>query len=56
MDNKDVIKKNLTAPAQQKMRNDLDFLNEISKQDKKNESGSTTKSNSIRNKMDKYLH
>lgn len=57
IDNKDVIKKNLITPAQQKIKNDLDFLNEYNSITAKNvQSNSTSKNNSIRSKMDKYLH
>jgi hypothetical protein len=57
IDNKDIIKKNLVAPAQQQLKNDLNFLNEFgSKPDKKSDNSSTAKKNSIRSKMDKYIH
>jgi hypothetical protein len=57
IDNKEIIKKNLVAPAQQTLKNDLDFLNDFgSKPDKKSDTGSPAKNNSIRSKMDKYLH
>lgn len=55
MDNKDVIKKNLVAPAQQHMKNDLDFLVELSNKPEKSTQNDTAKVNSIRDKMSKYL-
>ena len=53
MDNKDLIKKNLSVPSQQKMKNDINFLDEISKPEKA--ANSSVNSNSIRDKMSKYL-
>jgi cell division GTPase FtsZ len=55
MDNKEVIKKNLSNPAQQKMKNDINFLNEFSIKPDKVIQTDTTKVNSIRDKMSKYL-
>lgn len=55
MDNKDVIKKNL-SPAKQTMKNDFDFLDDISSQAaKKKPSNDAAKGESIRDKMNKYL-
>ncbi len=56
IDNKDVIKKNMVTPAQQKMKNDLDFLNEFNSEKKNTKANNDVKGNSIRSKMDKYLH
>jgi cell division GTPase FtsZ len=54
MDNKDLIKKNLSVPSQQKMKNDINFLDELSKPEKAANNNSA-KGNSIRDKMSKYL-
>jgi hypothetical protein len=55
MDNKDVIKKNLTATTQQKMKNDINFLDEINNsQDKKSSPKESPKVNNKRDIMDKY--
>ncbi len=53
MDNKDLIKKNLSVPTQQKLKNDINFLEELSKPDKA--VNNSSKGNSIRDKMSKYL-
>jgi cell division GTPase FtsZ len=54
MDNKEVIKKNLSVPAQQTMKRDINFLDELSNPDKVRQKDSV-KGNSIRDKMSKYL-
>ncbi len=53
IDNKDLIKKNI-APPNQKMKNDMDFMDELTTT-KKIVQSDKVKGNSIRDKMSKYL-
>ncbi len=54
MDNKEVIVKNLSTPAQQKMKNDINFLADYVSPAKEMDSN-PSKGTSIRDKMSKYL-